>query len=279
VCQHVGAECSWASAVSPICLAAPRATRRAMRRTDFCLLTFFVSVPAPRWLSMRHALARMRYRGHRLPHVSAIRFGGPHVCRGAAAMGVLVPLRRVRSGPLTSLSPLSCEACRSRDLRTHESRQDCPQPGRVNDRVGRAIRDAFHRARTFAPQRPLERPALDFPGAVAWPPRHRISTPFHPRGFLADPSRARPPSTCPAANGRHASLSLGFACRFLQPETTREHTLRAFDPRTRVGLSPRYSPAPTDAGCVGPRYVAASGACEPRPANAGSSHDEFHLRG
>jgi len=172
-----------------------------MRRTDFCLLTFFVSVPAPRRFSMRHALARLRYRGHRLPHVSAIRFGGPHVCRGAAVMGVFVPWRRVRSEPLTSLSPLSCEACRSRDLRTHESRQDCPQPGRMNDRVGRAIRDAFHRARAFAPQRPLERPALDFPGVMAWPPRLRISTPFHSRGFLADPREPGPRPRAPLPTG------------------------------------------------------------------------------
>ena len=58
VCQHVGAESSSASAVSPICLAAPRASRRAMRRTDFCLLTFFVRAPAPRRFPVCHALAR-----------------------------------------------------------------------------------------------------------------------------------------------------------------------------------------------------------------------------
>jgi hypothetical protein len=93
----------------------------------------------------------------------------------------------------------------------------------------------------------------------------RLSPPRSPCGL----SRAGPPSTRPVANGRHASLDLGVACRFLQPETTRGHTQRAFHPRTRVELSLRYSPAPTDAGCVGPRYVAASGACEPRPARAG----------
>jgi len=51
--------------------------------------------------------------------------------------------------------------------------------------------------------------------------------------------------------------------------TTHGHTQRAADPRTRVGLSPRYSPAPTDAGCVGPPYVAALRTCEPRAARAG----------
>jgi len=97
------------------------------------------------------------------------------------------------------------------------------------------------------------------------PGSRRLFTPGNPCGF----SRAGPPSTRPVANGRHASLDLGVACRLLQPETTRGHTQRAFNPRTRVELSPRYSPAPTDAGCVGPRYVAASGACEPRAARAG----------
>jgi len=63
VCQHVGAESSSASAVSPTCLAAPRASRRAMRQTDFCLLTFFVRAPAPRRFPMRHALARRAIEG------------------------------------------------------------------------------------------------------------------------------------------------------------------------------------------------------------------------
>jgi len=65
-------------------------------------------------------------------------------------------------------------------------------------------------------------------------------------------------------------LNLDVVRRLLQPNTTREHTRRAIDPRTRVELSPRYSPAPTDASCVGRcRCVAAPWACEPRPARAG----------
>jgi len=135
-------------------------------------------------------------------------------------------------------------------------------------RAVRAIRDAFHRARPLTPQRPLGRPAPGFPGSRLGhrnPGSRRLCTPASP----CEPSGAGPPSTRPVANGRHASLSLGVACRLLQPETTREHTLRASDPRTRVGFSPRYSPAPTDASCVAPRYVAASGSCEPRPAPTG----------
>jgi len=77
-------------------------------------------------------------------------------------------------------------------------------------------------------------------------------------------------STRPAASGRHASLNLDVVRRLLQPNTTHGHTRRAIDPRTRVELSPRYSPAPTDASCVGRcRCVAAPWACEPRPARAG----------
>jgi len=40
---------------------------------------------------------------------------------------------------------------------------------------------------------------------------------FTPQGPW-EPSRARSPSTRPAASGRHASLDLGVACRLLQPE-------------------------------------------------------------
>jgi hypothetical protein len=51
----------------------------------------FVRAPAPRRFPMRPALSRLRDRGDRLPHVSAIRFGGPHVLRGFIAAGLLFP--------------------------------------------------------------------------------------------------------------------------------------------------------------------------------------------
>jgi len=85
-------------------------------------------------------------------------------------------------------------------------------------RAERVIRDAFHRARTFAPRRPFERPAPEFPGLAAWPPRLPVLDAFSPPSVLAGLSRARSPSTRPAASGRHASLNLGVACRLLQPE-------------------------------------------------------------
>jgi len=158
VCQHVGAECSSASAVSSSCLAAPRTSQRAMRRTDFCLLTFFVSVPAPRRFPMRPALSRRRDRGDRLSHVSAIRFGGPHVCRGVTAVGVVFPSRCVRSVPLASLSPPSRESCRSRDLRTRESRRDRSQPDRVNDASWTSNPRCLPSSKNLCPATPFRAP-------------------------------------------------------------------------------------------------------------------------
>jgi len=118
-------------------------------------------------------------------------------------------------------------------------------------RAAAMTRSVFHRARTVAPQRPFERPASDFVCIATWPPRCGQSTPFHPRR----PLRAfwsRAPVHAPRCQ-REARFSeprrcLPTSATFL---STRGHTRRAFDPRTRVGLSPRYSPAPTDAGCVG----------------------------
>jgi len=112
-------------------------------------------------------------------------------------------------------------------------------------------RGVFHRARTVAPQRPLERPASDFVCVVAWPPPHRRSTPFHPRRpFRAFESQApvHAPRCQREARFSEPRRSLPTSATVV---STRGHTRRAFDPRTRVGLSPRYSPAPTDAGCVG----------------------------
>jgi len=89
--QHVVAEYPSASVASPIRLAAPRASRRAMRRTDFCLLTS--SYEHPRLVGSR-CVNRSRAcaaRWNRLFHGSAIRFGGQHVLPGIIAPGLLFP--------------------------------------------------------------------------------------------------------------------------------------------------------------------------------------------
>jgi hypothetical protein len=80
------------------------------------------------------------------------------------------------------------------------------------------IRGAFHRSRTFAPQRPLGRPAPDFTSPAAWPPRCPLPTPLHPRESFRDPARAGPPSTWSRCQrgSRFYSASV-VARRLLQP--------------------------------------------------------------
>jgi len=55
-----------------------------------------------------------------------------------------------------------------------------PPSTRPRERTSRwTTWDAFRLTKTFAPQRPLERPARAFPGSAAWPPRCWLSTPLH----------------------------------------------------------------------------------------------------
>ncbi len=76
----------------------------------------------------------------------------------------------------------------------------------------------------------------------------RLCTPVGPFGIPRELGR-RPRH--PVASRDYASLDLGRRSPTSATVTTYGHTLRAADPRTRVELSPRCSPAPTDAGCVG----------------------------
>jgi len=119
-------------------------------------------------------------------------------------------------------------------------------------RAAAVTRGVFHRARTIAPQRPLERPAPDFVCTATWPPRCKRSTPFRP----ADPleswglgSRSRAPLPAGARFSEPRRCLPTSATIHRRAGTPNER----FSPRTRVELSPHYSPAPTDAGCVGLR--------------------------
>jgi len=132
-----------------------------------------------------------------------------------------------------------------------EGRQGRLRPARVNEANRTATRGAFHRTKTFAPQRPFERPAPAYSSVAALPPRCWHPTLLRPRFLLAEAPRVGSPSTRPVAGGCRASLDLGVVRRLLQPYATHGHTHRAADPRARVELSPRYSLAPTDASCVG----------------------------
>jgi len=92
-------------------------------------------------------------------------------------------------------------------------------------RASETIRDTFHLTRTFAPRRPLGRPAPDSPGASGLATAAPVVDTFSPAGGPFRTLRsARLPSTRPVANGSHASLSLGVARRLLQPVLRRAGT-------------------------------------------------------
>jgi len=213
------AEYSSTNAVPPNCLATPRASRRAMRRTDFCLLTS--SYQHPRLVGSRFgrdAFAPLDRRD-RLPHVSAIRFGGLHVSFCCRREGLLVPIVTCANRP-SGISVASSVSRRPLARCAHPRKPPRPFSARPRERLELlgTIRDTFRLTRTFAPQRPLGRPAWDFPGFTAWPPRFQLSTPFHlaanPFG-CADRLGPRPRAPLPA--GINASLSLGVTRRLLQP--------------------------------------------------------------
>jgi len=155
-------------------------------------------------------------------------------------------------------------------MRLRESRQDHPPRARVNDarcrndprclpsKQGPSPRNALSsaRLRTWSAWRLGRRPA----------DHRRLFTPADPFGS----SRARLPSTRPVASGGRASLSLGVACRLLQPlyrraGTPDERSTLArewgFRPATR-----RHQPMPV---ALAPWCVAAPGTCEPPSAHAG----------
>jgi len=93
----------------------------------------FVRAPAPRRFPGSSCAFAPAPRGDRLSHVSAIRFGGPHVLRGFIAAGLLFPSRCVRAEPLVFLSPPPRPSSRSRGVLGRGSRRDRSQPARVND--------------------------------------------------------------------------------------------------------------------------------------------------
>jgi hypothetical protein len=257
-----------ASCVSTVC-GVPLGQRRAAdspcgsscvttRDASDRLLPSHVSVraPAPRrfpWSSCAFAPAP---RGNRLYHGSAIRFGGPHVLRcGFATVGLLFPSWCVRTGPLMPLSPLPRVTSRSRGVRTRRSRRDRSQPARVNDAGLGNDPGHLPSDEDLCPATPSRAPGSGLSRCERL--GHRCSGRRHlftSRRTLSDPPVGQAPVHAPRCQ-RESRFSEP-RCRSSISATcfaTRGHTLRAIDPRTRVELSLRCSPAPTDAGCVGLR--------------------------
>jgi hypothetical protein len=222
---------------------------------------------------------RLAHAGGSPAHDSAIRFGGPHVPRRGVAAGVVFPGRCVSAVPLAPLSPPS----RS----TPRSRAACPHGGRRGRLLRVRVSECHVGGRPGVPsveREPSPRDALSSarlrPGtdAAVWPPRRRPSTTFDPTEALR-PGRARPPFTRPLPAAA-LLLGLGVARRLLQPMTTRGHTLRAIDPRTRVGLrgpaARRHQPMPVASARPMRRRIEGLRAT---PCTRRLAHDAFHLRG
>jgi len=86
-----GAEYPWASAAPPIRLAAPRSSRRAMRRTDFCLLTSTYEHPRLAGSRGRQPLSRLRLGD--IACLTSVRFAsvGRTFSLGSITVGLLFP--------------------------------------------------------------------------------------------------------------------------------------------------------------------------------------------
>jgi hypothetical protein len=191
----------------------------------------FIRVPAPRGFPTRHARCACAIGETACFHGSAARFGG----RRAPAAGVVFPLRCARAVPLTSLSlPAPCTSartllyrvgCRGHPLRERvnvDALDGGPETPSIGGRPSPC--DALSSVRL--------RPCDDVAAGL---PRCRLSTP----STLAHLTMGRssdPRSHEPRCRRGCASLDLGAARRFLQPNTTRGHTQRALDPRARVEL-------------------------------------------
>lgn len=163
-------------------------------------------------------------------------------------MGVFVPRSVCKPTSDTPVAPPAAPRTLAR-TRSCEIRQGRLQPARVKRTSRSTTRDAFHLAKTFAPQCPFERSAPACSGAVALPPQPRCSTPLRPYGSFGDEglgSRPRAPLPRDARFSEPRSRSLTSATK-----STRGHTQRAVAPRPRVRLSPHYPPTSFDVGCVG----------------------------
>lgn len=108
-------------------------------------------------------------------------------------------------------------------------------------------RDAFHPARTFAPQRPLERPAPAFPHTAALPLRCSLSSPFHPHRSFRSPCGLGPRSRAPLPAGVRFSEPLASLADFCNLKrragTPDERSILARERGFRPA-APRHRPMP-----------------------------------
>jgi hypothetical protein len=210
-------------------------------------------------------------RGDRLSHVSAIRFGGPHVLRGFIAAGLLFPSRCVRAEPLVFLSPPPRPSRRSRGVLGRGSRRDRSQPARVNDAGRRYDPGHLPSDKDLRPATLSRAPGSGLSRsrglATAAPVLDTFSPAAHPCGWRGRPG-PRPRAPLPTGvTLLWASASLADFCNLFcdaraHPTSLRSsHASGAFAPLL-AGTNRCRLRWP-------PRCVAAPGACEPRPARDG----------
>jgi hypothetical protein len=172
-----------------------------MRQTDFCLLTFFVRAPAPGRFPMRHALARLRDRGDRLFHISAIRFGGPHVCRVVTAVGVVFPSRCVWIR--TSGIPVASPACVTSLARpAHPWEPPRPPSARSRERASWTSSPRYlPSSKNLCPATPSRAPGSGLPRFRGLATATPVLDAFSPSGVLADPRGPGPRPRAPLPTG------------------------------------------------------------------------------
>jgi len=162
--------------------------------------------------------------------------------------------------------------------RDRESRQGRHPVARVNERPEKRPGVPSILRRPLPRRCPLGHPALAYPGAMALPPRCRLSTPFAPLGSLAKPAELGSRPRAPLPPGARFS-ELDVVRRLLQPNSTRGHTLRAVDPRTRARVFTPLQTGTKRYGCVGLMVRCRTGGQRAAIRTAKAFATAFHLHG
>jgi hypothetical protein len=160
-------------------LAAPRSTRRAMRRTDFCHLTS--TYEHPRLVGSWLRKLPLACPGIRLLHGRAIHFGGASALAGARASDTPVALLAMGRGRR-------------------------PERSRESMRFGNDDPECLPSGKDLRPATPSRAPGSGLPGDAALPPRPPAIDAVGPARAFSGFAWAEPPSTRPVASGRRASL-------------------------------------------------------------------------
>jgi len=170
----------------------------------------FVRAPAPRRLPAFLP-------GNRLVHAREIRFGGPHFRFLVRRERRCLPLAMCADALLTSPSRLLPGPFALARLVSCKSRQDRYPPARVKRYVWESGPRCLPYDKDRCPAASFRTPGSGLRCRAVLPPRSRVSTPF----YRLLPFRARSALAPVHAFRCHrvrASLSLGDACRLLQPE-------------------------------------------------------------